>query len=160
MGGGLESVPPEGSARGRVESPAGVHLHHFAALFALDVAAPVELTAAAVHHLHLLRVEAPATAHQLAAVNGLGGFVAVAAGRSQHARRARVKVTEVRAGLQVDQILICVRFELGVARHQDLGGANLPLLHLSGAVELLLDDVAHLPEGWHGLPAGLELTGA
>ena len=52
-------------------SPASVHLHHFAALFAFDITAPVELAAAPVHHLHLLRLEAAAAAHQLAAVNGL-----------------------------------------------------------------------------------------
>lgn len=51
-------------------SPTSVNLHHFAALFAFDVTAPVELTAAPVHHLHLLRLEATAAAHQLAAIDG------------------------------------------------------------------------------------------
>ena len=84
----------------------------------------------------------------------------MAAHRAQHTRRARVVVAEIWTGFQVDQVFVRVRFELGVARHQDFGGAHLALLHLSGAVKLLLDDVAHLAERRHGFPAGLHLTGA
>lgn len=51
-------------------SPTSVNLHHLAALFALDIAAPVELTATPVHHLYFLCLEAAAAAHQLAAING------------------------------------------------------------------------------------------
>lgn len=135
-------------------------LYHFATLLAFDVAAPVELTAASVHHLHLLRLETATTAHQLTAINGLRGSVTLAAHSTQHPRRAWVMVAEIRTRVQVDQIFICVRFELGVSRHQDFSGAYFALLHLSGAVKLLFDDVAHLAEGRHGLPAGLHLAGA
>lgn len=137
-----------------------MHLHHLAALFALDVAAPVEFAAAPVHHLHLLRVEAAPAAHELAAVDGLRGLVAEAAHRSQHPRRPRVVLAEVGARVQVDQVLVRVRLELRVAWHQGAGGAHLALLHLGGAVKLLLDDVADLAEGGHGLPAGLYLARA
>lgn len=147
----------EGVGRGVGGSPAGVHLHHLAALLALDVAAPVELAAAPVHHLHLLGVEAPAAAHELAAVDGLRRLVAVPARRAQHSVFG-VVVAEVRAGVQVHQVLVRVRLELGVFGHQDLGGADPPLLHLRGPVELLLDHVPHLPEGGHGLPARLHLA--
>lgn len=137
-----------------------MHFHRFATLLALDIATPVELAAAPVHHLHLLRLEATAAAHQLAAVDGLGGAVALAAHRSQHARCARVTFAKVWAGLQVDQVLIRVWLELGVAWCQHLGRAHLALLHLSGTIKLLLDDIAHLTEGWHGPPACLHLAGA
>lgn len=76
-----------------------MHLHSFTTLFALDIATPVKLAAAPVHHLHLLRLEATAAAHQLTAVNGLGSAVALAAHRSQHARCVRVTLAKVRAGL-------------------------------------------------------------
>lgn len=137
-----------------------MHLHRFTTLLALNIATPMELAAAPVHHLHLLRLEATAAAHQLAAIDGLGGAVALAAHRSQHARCAWVALAEVWAGLQVDQVLISVRFELGVARRQHLGRAHLALLHLSGAIKLLLDDIAHLAEGRHGPPACLHFAGA
>lgn len=51
-------------------SPTSMHLHHFTTLFTFDVAAPVELTAAPVHHLHLLSLEAPPTTHKFTAING------------------------------------------------------------------------------------------
>lgn len=146
-------VPP-------LPSPAGVHLYHFAALFAFDITAPVELAAAPVDHLHLLRLEATAAAHQLAAVDRLRRSVTLAAHRAQHPWRAWVIVTEIWTGVQVNQVFVRVRFELGVARHQDFGRAYLALLHLSGTVELLLDDVAHLAKRRHGFPAGLNLAGA
>lgn len=164
VGGPRDPLAPSGKSFRHVcrqrPSPAGMHLHHFAALFAFDITAPVELTAASVHHLHLLRLKATAAAHQLTAVNGFGGSVTLAAHCAQHARRAWVKVAEVRARVQVDQIFICVRFELGVTGHQDFGGAHLALLHLSGPVELLFNDVAHLAEWRHGFPAGLDFAGA
>lgn len=137
-----------------------MHLHHLAALFALNIAAPVEFAAASVHHLHLLRVEAAPAAHELAAVDGFRGLVAEAAHRSQHARRPRVVLAEVGTRVQVDQVLVRVRFELRVARHQNSGGAHLALLHLGGAVKLLLDHVANLAERRHGFPAGLHLARA
>lgn len=152
--------PPAAPSASVPPSPTSVNLNHLAALFAFDIAAPVELAAAPVHHLHLLRLEAAAAAHQLTAVDGFRGSVTLAAHRAQHARRAWVEVAEVRTGVQVDQVFIGVRLELGVARHQDLGGAHLALLHLSGSVKLFLDDVSDFAEGRHGLPAGLHLAGA
>lgn len=137
-----------------------MHLHRFATLLALDIATPVELAAAPIHHLHLLRLETAAAAHELAAVDGLGRAVALAAHGSQHARCARVAFAEVRAGLQVDQVLVRVRLELGVAWRQHLGRAHLALLYLSGAIKLLLDDIAHLAEGRHRPPACLHLARA
>lgn len=141
-------------------SPASVNLHHLVALFAFDIAAPVELTATPVHHLHFLCLEAAAAAHQLTAINGFRGPVTLAAHRAQHARRAWVVVAKVWTRVQVDQVFIGMRLELGVARHQDFGGAHLALLHLGGAVKLLFDDVSYFAEGRHGLPAGLHLAGA
>lgn len=143
----------------QIASPASVNLHHFAALFAFHVTAPVELTTTPVHHFHFLRLEASAAAHQLTAVDGLGRSVTLASHRAQHTRCTWVMVTEIWTGLQVDQIFICVRFELGIARHQDFGRSHLALLHLCGAVKFLLDDVAHLAEWWHGFPTGLHFTG-
>lgn len=137
-----------------------MHLYHLAALFAFDVAAPVEFAAAPVYHLHLLRVEAAPAAHELAAVDGFRGLVAVAAHRSQHAWRPRVMLAEVGARVQIDQVLVCVRFELRVARNQSSSGAHFALLHLGGTVKLLLDDVANLAEGGHGFPAGLDFARA
>ena len=119
----------------------------------------MELAAAALGQLHLRRVEATAAAQQLAAVDGLGRLVARAAPRAQHAA-AHVLLAEVRAGFQVHQVLIRVRLELRVARHQGPGGAHAAGLHLRGAVELLLQGVAHLAEGRHGSPARLYLAGA
>lgn len=141
-------------------SPTGVNFYHFAALLAFHITAPVELTAAPVHHLHFLCLKAAAAAHQLTAVYSLWGSVAVAAHRAQHTGRARVVIAEVWTWVEVDQIFICVGLELGVPRHQDFGGAYLALLHFGGTVKLLFDDVPHLAEGWHGSPAGLYLTGA
>uniref|UniRef100_A0A670IP57 Cell division cycle 42 n=1 Tax=Podarcis muralis TaxID=64176 RepID=A0A670IP57_PODMU len=94
-------------------SPAGVHLCHAVALFTLDKATPVELAAAPLHHLHLVRVEASAAAHQLAAVDGLGSLVAVPAAGAQDAV-PQVVLAEVGAGVQVDQVLVRVGLELGV----------------------------------------------
>lgn len=149
----VPSVPPP-------PSPARVNLHHFTALFAFDVTAPVELTAAPVHHLHLLCLEATAAAHQLTAVDGLGCSVTLATHRAQHPWRAWIVIAEIWTWFQVDQVFIRVRFELGIARNKDFGCAHLPLLYLGSAVKLLLDDVAHLAKWWHGFPAGLHLTGA
>lgn len=120
----------------------------------------MKLTAAPVHHLHLLSLEATAAAHQLTAVYGLGGSVTLTAHRAQHTRRAWIIITKIWTWLQVDQVFICVRFELGIARNQDFGRAHLALLHLGGTVKLLLDDVTHLAKGRHGFPTGLYLTGA
>lgn len=141
-------------------SPTRVHLDRLATLFALDVTAPVKLTAAAVHHLHLFRVKPSAAAHQLAAVNGLGGLVAKAPCSSHYARRSGIVFAEVGARFQVHQIFICVWLELGVAWNQDLGCSHLAQLHFCRAVKLLLDDVADFTERWHGFPAGLHLAGA
>lgn len=127
--------------------------------FALDRAAPVEFAAAPFHHLHFVRMEAPTAAHELAAIDGLGGLVALPAAGAQHPV-LEVVVTEVRTGVQVDEILVRVRFELGVFRHQHFGGADLALLDLSGAVKFLLQHVAHFAEGGHGFPARLELARA
>lgn len=141
-------------------SPARVHLYHLATLFALDVAAPVELAAAAVDHLHLLGVEPATAAHELAAVDGLRGLVAKAPRGSHYARRSGVVLAEVWARVQVHQIFIRVRLELRVSWNQDLGGAHFTQLHFCSAVEFLLDDVAHFAERWHCFPAGLHLAGA
>lgn len=141
-------------------SPTRVHLDHLATLFALDVAAPVELAAAAVHHLHLLRVEPSTAAHELTAVDGLRGLVAKASRGSQYPRRSGVVFAEVGARVQVHQILIRVWLELRVPWNQDLGGTDFAQLHFRGAVKFLLYDVAHLAERWHGFPAGLHLAGA
>lgn len=107
------------------------------ALFTFDKAAPVELTAAPFHHLHVVRVEATAAAKQLTAVNRLGGLVALPPTRAQDPV-SEVMVTEVRAGVQVHQIFISVWFELGIFGNKHFGGANLPLLNLRGPVKFLL----------------------
>lgn len=140
-------------------SPARVDLHHPMAGFALDRAAPVEFAAAPLHNLHFVRVKAAAAAHQLAAVDGLGGFVALPPTGAQDPV-LEVVVTEIGAGVQVDEVLVCVWLELGVFGHQHFGGSNLALFHLRGSVEFLLEDVAHFAEGGHGFPARLELAGA
>lgn len=134
-------------------------LHHPMAGFALDRAAPVEFAAAPFHNLHFVRVKAAAAAHQLAAVDGLGGLVALPPTGAQHPV-LEVMVTEVRTGVQVDEVLVCVWLELGVFGHQHFGGSDLALFDLCGTVEFLLEDVAHFAEGGHGLPAGLELARA
>jgi len=140
-------------------SPARVDFHHPMAGFALDGAAPVEFAAAPFHNLHFVRVKAPAAAHQLAAVDSLGGLVALPATGAQHPV-LEVVVTEVGTGVQVDEVLVRVRLELGVFGHQHFGGSDLALLDLRGTVELLLQDVAHFAEGRHGFPARLELARA
>lgn len=140
-------------------SPARMDFHHPMAGFALDGAAPVEFAAAPFHNLHFVRMKAPAAAHQLAAVDSLGGLVALPAAGAQHPV-LEVVVTEVGTGVQVDEVLVRVRLELGVFGHQHFGGSNLALLDLGGTVEFLLQDVAHFAEGGHGFPARLELARA
>lgn len=127
--------------------------------FALDGAAPVEFAAAPFHNLHFVRMKAPTTAHELTAIDGLGGLVALPATGAQYPI-LEVVVTEVRAGVQVDKVLVCVWFELGVFWHQHFGGADLTLLDLCGTIKFLLQHVAHFAEGGHGFPARLELARA
>lgn len=79
-------------------SPARVDLHHPMAGFALDRAAPVEFAAAPFHNLHFVRVKATAAAHQLAAIDGLGGLIALPPTGSQDPI-LEVVVTEVGTGV-------------------------------------------------------------
>lgn len=138
-------------------SPACMDFHHPMAGFALDGAAPVEFAAAPFHNLHFVRMKAPAAAHQLAAIDGLGGLVALPATGAQHPV-LEVVVTEVGTGVQVDEVLVRVWLELGVFGHQHFRGSNLALLDLCGTVEFLLQDISHFAEGGHGFPACLELA--
>lgn len=79
-------------------SPACVDLHHPMAGFALDGAAPVEFAAAPFHNLHFVRVKATAATHQLAAIDSLGGLVALPPTGAQDPI-LEVVVTEVRTGV-------------------------------------------------------------
>lgn len=79
-------------------SPACVDLYHPMAGFALDGAAPVEFAAAPFHNLHFVRVKTTTTTHQLAAINGLGGLVALPPTGAQDPI-LEVMVTEVGTGV-------------------------------------------------------------
>lgn len=146
--------PPPGAP-----SAAAVHLHPVPALLALDGAAPAKLAAAALHHLGLRGVEAPAAAQELAAIHGRGCPVALSA-RGTEDPAPGVPVTEIWAGQEVDQVVSCVGLEARALGHQQLAGTHPLWVNLSRPLELLLQDVAHLAEGGHDPPAGTHLAGA
>jgi len=156
----LPGVPPQLSPPrlprrppARSPSAAAVHLHDVLALLALDGAAPVKLAAAPLHQLRLGRAEAPAAAQELAAIHGRECPVALAA-RCAEDPAPGVPVAEVWAVQQVDQVMSCVGLEVRALGDQELAGND------HHPLELFLEDVAHLAEGRHDLPARVHLAGA
>ena len=111
----------------------------------LDVTTPVEATLTSLCHDTFVRLEVPPATHQLAAVHRLGRPIAASPVRPQRAR-LWVGVTEVWRRLQVDEVRLRVRFEVGVARHQVAPRADAPQLNLCGAVELLFEFLADATE--------------
>lgn len=105
----------------------------------------------------VLRVEAPAAAHDAAAVRE--GRVAVAQpAPGPRAARGRVLLAVVRRMLQVDQVSVCgLLIPLSLLQPQE-GGLPEPgrshRLHLHGVAVALLQQVADLPELGQGDPAG------
>lgn len=117
-------------------------VHNFGAALALDIAAPVELTVAALHYLCLVLVIAPPTAHELAAVHALRGLVTEASHGAQRTR-ALVLQTIVRTGLQIHQVVARWGIKFTVELNQFSTRVEL---HGGGTVVLLLQSISHLPE--------------
>ena len=151
--------PPPGGARSNYTHAllAGVDVSHSSTCFALDVTTPVEFTMASLGDCRFVCVVAPSAAHEVAAVHALRLPVTLAPGRAERAGLL-VRVAVVGALVQVEQVLLVGLVVLGVGPDQ-LGA--LPVeLHLGGAVVLLLEAGARLPERRQLVPAGLEAAGA
>lgn len=124
-----------------IHSVTNVLLHLSLARLTLDVTTPVEATLTPLDDDTGVGLEVSAAAHQFAAVHGPRSPVAAPAVRAQGARLG-VRVAEVGRRLQVDEVCVRVRLEVGVARHQVAPSADAAQHHLGGAVELLLEVLA------------------
>lgn len=138
-------------------SLAGESLQFLAARVALHQAAPVELAVALPDARVALRVEAPAAAHQAAAVRQAGVAAAWPAPRAR-AARGPVLLAVVGRALQVDQVHVRgLLVPLSLFQPQE-GGLPEPggshRLNLDGAAVALLQQVADLSELGQGDPAG------
>ena len=131
----------------------------FDTLLTAHLATPVKFTLATLLPRRLLRRETPSAAHNFTSIRPAGGPVtgpALGAGRSWHV----VALAEIRWRVQVDQVGIGVEFEVAIDRFETASRGSLADDHLGGAVEFLLQHVAHLSETRHGAPARLDLAGA
>ena len=140
-------------------SVADVLLHLSLTRLTLDVAAPMEATLTPLDDDPRVRREVAAAAHQFAAVHRPRCPVALAADGAERAR-LRVGVAEVWRRLQVDEVGVRVRLEVGVAWHQVAPRSDAPQHHFGGAVELLLQLLADAAQRRHGAPARLQLARA
>ena len=125
----------------------------FGAFFALDVAAPVELTLALVSSENATGVVAPTAAHDVAAVRAHGGGVAGASGGAETSGR-RIRITVIRRRLEIDQIGLGLLLE-GFVDGDELVAA---LVHrdLSRRIVLLLQIFSDGLELLHGDPASTD----
>lgn len=94
-------------------------MYHFfcPANVALHLTTPVEHTVASFHYDHFLTSKAPATAHQIAAINPLGSVVTLATMRTLYTQ-FRVPFTERWGGFIVDEVLQVGRFVFRIVRGQ------------------------------------------
>lgn len=80
--------------------------------------------------------------------------------RSAQDALPRVPAAEVRADPQVDQVVSLVGLEETALGQQDVVDTDLLPVNLCYPVRLFLEDIAHVAEGRHDLPAGVHLAGA
>ena len=155
-------------------SEASVHGPQRPADLAFHVTAPAEGAVAPLLLLHDRGFESPAAAHQLAAVHAERGGVAVPAAGSRDGQ-ALVFVTEVRARLVIDQILLSGRLVTRVVALEPevvLAPSTSPPSHVGphvpcvrcqdsgGSVEPLSNIVTHFPETGKSHPASLHGAGS
>ena len=122
-----------------------------------DLAAPHEAALAVLSHRHLLLAVAPVAAEQVTAAHAHGVWVTLAAHRAQRPHLA-LAVAEVGRVLRVDEVVAGRRLDGVPLRQQPLAVVGDD--DLGGAVELLLEQVAHVSERGHLHPARLERAGA
>ena len=115
--------------------------HNSLTSFALDLTAPLELALAALCVFDGFAGESSLTAHEVTSVQRFGVLVTQTPHSAQRAGFL-VRLTEVGAGLHVDEVLVCVRLELRVERDQFMAGGVV--LHFCGAVELVLQNSANV----------------
>ena len=125
----------------------------------LHVTTPMKFTKTAFRHDFPPRFESSSATKQVTPVYCLGCFITESPSGSEGSS-LRVRVTVIRGGLEVHEVILCVVFELTVYRNQDASGSDAFFGYFSCPVEFFLEVRADLSECWHCSPTCLEFTGS